>query len=104
MASVRIAKPAKSDLRAIGRYTRGRWNRAQARRYLGELDACFHRLAENPQLGRSAESVRPGLWRIEQGRHVIFYRRTADGIRVIRILHDRMLPPLHIGPWHEDDS
>lgn len=101
-AKFRVAKPAKADLRSIGRHTRKHWSIEQARRYLAELDACFHRLAEHPELGRSADAIRPGLWRLEQGRHVIFYRRTDYGIRVIRVLHDRMLPPLHLADEDED--
>jgi plasmid stabilization system protein ParE len=29
---------------------------------------------------------------MEHGRHVVFYRRAAEGIVVSRILHQRMLP------------
>jgi len=103
MASFRIAKPAMADLQRIGRYTRKRWGLEQARRYLGGIDGCFHRLAECPELGKSAELIRPDLWCFRQGRHVIYYRRTEYGIRVIRVLHERMLPELHLqGDDNED--
>lgn len=49
-------------------------------------------LADNPALGRSWDDIRPGLMRMEHGRQVVFYRRTAGGILVSRILHRRMLP------------
>ena len=49
-------------------------------------------LADNPALGRACDDVRPGLRRMECGRHVVFYRKDADGILVSRILHQRMLP------------
>jgi plasmid stabilization system protein ParE len=39
---------------------------------------------------------RPDLrrWRCE--RHVIYFRFVADGIEVVRVLHERMLPDLHL--------
>ena len=47
-------------------------------------------------LGRCSDDVRPGLRRMECGKHVMFYRlRKADGILVVRILHQRMLPERH---------
>lgn len=52
-------------------------------------------LADNPASGRNCDDVRPGLRRVERGRHVIFYRETAEGILVSRILHQRMLPEKH---------
>jgi len=30
--------------------------------------------------------------RMEQGRHVLFYRETEGGVLIVRILHQRMLP------------
>ena len=49
-------------------------------------------LADNPTLGRASDYVRPGLRRMERGRHVVFYRQEAESILVSRILHQRMLP------------
>jgi toxin ParE1/3/4 len=49
-------------------------------------------LAANPALGRACSEIRPGLRRLEHGRHVVFYRQDAAGILVSRILHQRMLP------------
>ncbi len=76
----------------IGTYTLRTWGGDQAVRYLGELDACCQMLAGNPALGRRCDNVRPGLRRMEHGRHVVFYRADAEGILVLRILHQRMLP------------
>ena len=43
----------------------------------------------------ACDHIRPGLCRIEVGKHVIFYRRAADGALILRILHQRMLPERH---------
>jgi len=76
----------------IGVYTLRTWGPDQALRYLADLEGTCQTLANNPGCGRLCEHIRPGLRRLEQGRHVIFYRKDAQGILISRILHDRMLP------------
>jgi hypothetical protein len=40
---------------------------------------------------------RPEYLRTEQGKHVVFFRRDASGeTLIVRILHERMLPELHL--------
>lgn len=68
------------------------WGEALAVRYLSELEDCCRMLVDNPELGRVCDDIRPGLRRMESGKHVIFYRRESGGILVVRILHQRMLP------------
>jgi len=41
--------------------------------------------------GTACEPIRLGYRRFPLIRHVIYYRATAYGIEVIRVLHDRML-------------
>ena len=76
----------------IGTYTLHTWGEDQTIRYIDGLESCCQRLAENPRLGRACDHIRPGLRRMEHGRHVVFYRKEAGGILVSRILHQRMLP------------
>ena len=40
--------------------------------------------------------IRPGYHKIPCGSHVLFYRLTAEGIDVVRILHERMHFERHI--------
>ncbi len=86
---------------SIGVYTIETWGPAQAERYLDSLEQCAKMLVGNPLLGRPCDWIRPGLYRFEKGRHVLLYRRDADGILVSRILHQSMLPEEQ--PF-EDDS
>ncbi len=79
----------------IGDYTLHTWGQIQAARYIGELEVCCQRLADNPALGRPFDEVRPGLRRLEHGKHVVFYHQERGGILVSRILHQRMLPDRH---------
>jgi toxin ParE1/3/4 len=89
---LRFSRSAKSDLLKIGAYTLQTWGAAQAKRYLDSLEHCAKLLAGNPSLGRPCDWIRPGLCRLETGRHLLFYRREADCILLVRILHQSMLP------------
>ena len=92
MTAFRFSRRAEADLLSIGDYTLRTWGRDQTIRYIDALESCCQLLADNPALGRQCDDVRPGLRRIECGRHVVFYRQDARGILVSRILHQRMLP------------
>ena len=100
-AHFRVRQKAKADLRGIGRYTRERWGRDQSNRYLAELDACFHQLVDMPALGRPFAPI-PTYLRLGQGSHVVFFRREPSGdVVIVRVLHKRMLPELHLDPSQE---
>jgi|SRR5271165_1152523 len=92
MARFRLSRLAEADLLDIATYTLETWGQDQAVRYVDDLEACCGKLADNPELGRACDHVRPGLRRMEHGRHVLFYRVEAKGILVSRILHQLMLP------------
>jgi toxin ParE1/3/4 len=95
VATFRFSRHAEADLLSIGDYTLRRWGKAQAARYLDELEVCCQTLSDNPALGRLCDEVRPGLRRLEHSKHVVFYRQERGGILISRILHQRMLPELH---------
>ena len=71
------------------------------RRYMAALDACFESLVDDVNLGRPFRELGEGLLRIEQGRHVVLFMRrvkAAKAVVIVRVLHDRMLPRLHLDP------
>ena len=96
MAVLRVSRRAERDLLGIAECTLRTWGEAQVTRYLDELENCCRTLADNPELGRRCDEIRPGLRRLEHGLHVVFYRRERGGILVSRFLHQRMLPRRHI--------
>jgi toxin ParE1/3/4 len=95
VAAFRFSRRAEADLLSIADYTLRTWGSAQAVHYIGELEVCCQMLADNPALGRLCEDVRPGLRRLEHGKHVVFYRQEHGGVLISRILHQRMLPDRH---------
>jgi len=90
MPSFRLTKQAKDDLKSIARYTQEIWGRDQRNKYLGILDNCFHLLADEPDLGVACNEIRKNYRKLCIERHIIFYRKVADDIDVVRILHCRM--------------
>lgn len=102
MRGFRLTKRAKADIKEIGAHTRDRWGAAQAVRYLAGLDACLERLAKPPFLGRACDAIQAGYFRDECVSHVVFFKRPQSGVvLVVRILHERMVPTLHM---REDDN
>ena len=89
MPMFRLTGLAMQDLR-IGRYTQKTWGREQRNRYLSNLDASFHLLAQDPQRGQACDDIRPGYRKYHVGRHLIFYHESLAGLEIIRILHERM--------------
>ena len=61
MAKYRLSRLAEADLSDIATYTLRTWGRDQAIRYVDDLEACCRKLADNPDLGRACDHVRPGL-------------------------------------------
>jgi toxin ParE1/3/4 len=96
MASYELSGPADRDLTDIYVYSYKQFGERQADLYLSSLESCFERLAETPDMGRSAAHLRDGYFRFEHARHTIFYVRMRGGIRVMRVLHAQMDPERHI--------
>ena len=95
MPTFTLSRKAKADLRAIARYTERRWRREQRNDYVRAFDQAFHRLAEQPELGRPCEDVRAGYRQQPQGSHLIFYQTEGGAVHIVRILHKRMMPHEH---------
>jgi toxin ParE1/3/4 len=96
LPAYRLSKLARLDLIDIADYTVDTWSPEQAQRYLDSLEAYFNRLVRAPRIGRPCNRIRPGYRRIEHEKHVILYRADHDGVFISRVLHQRMLPSLHL--------
>jgi toxin ParE1/3/4 len=85
-----LTPEAEQDLRDIWLYTRSTWGIKKANDYLEQLQICFTRLCEHPELGKRRDEVRQGYRSFPQKQHMIFYRDNEQQIEVVRVLHSRM--------------
>lgn len=69
MSDWRLTPAARADLDGIWDYTTQTWGATPS---------------------QDAGHVRPGYRKALSGRHVLFYRQGAQGVEVVRILHQRM--------------
>jgi toxin ParE1/3/4 len=54
------------------------------------LRDAIEAVAEKPGRGRPCDHIRAGYRKYPSGSHMIFYRTIADGIDVVRVLHQSM--------------
>ena len=87
---------AESDLENIWLYTFEQWNEEQADKYYDELIEGINKLLDNPGLGKSRDHIRKGYRSVQIKHHVIYYRIEEANIRIIRLLHERMLLAKHL--------
>ncbi len=90
MTICRLSRRAEADWREIGRFTQARWGVGQRRKYLEAMEAKLRLLASSPQIGTPRDDLLPGYRSMRIGRHVVYYLGGANGIDVVRILHERM--------------
>lgn len=93
---VHYTEEAENDLFEIGAYTWTEWGEEQYVRYTALLrETCEDIIPRKYRFARSVPN-RSKLfqWRCE--RHVIYFRKVEDGLEIVRILHDRMLPSKHL--------
>ena len=81
-----LSERAAADLSAIADYTIERFGIDQARIYSHRLFQALDTLAVYPQIGTDYNLVRPGVRRLANESHVIYYRRTKEGVLILRIL------------------
>jgi len=92
MTAYRFSRIARLDLIKIADKTLDHWGSEQAVRYIDSLQRCFGLIPANPEIGLKCDRIRKHYRRIEHEKHVVFYRARKDGILIVRILHQRVMP------------
>lgn len=87
---------AERDLEGIIDYTVQEWGVSQANTYLDGLELRAQLLAENPDLGMARETLFKGLLSLLYESHILYYKKHARGIVILRILHQHMDPVKHL--------
>lgn len=96
MSRYRLTPAAQRDLSSIWDFTQERWDVCQAETYVSEIRAAIERVAEDSGRGRPCDEIRQGYRWYSIGSHLLFYVESADGVDIIRILHQRMDPTRHL--------
>ena len=87
MASFTLSHEADQDIISIYLYTLQHFGQLQADKYHDALEAQFNCLAEKPHLGVVIDMQLGGGFRALYQSHTIYYRQSAEGIVIRRILH-----------------
>ncbi len=87
---------AERDLEGIIDYTVQEWEVSQANTYLDGLESRAQLLAENPDLGTTRETLAEGLLSFPYESHILYYKKHARGIVILRVLHQHMDPLKHL--------
>jgi len=103
MAEVTRSEAAENDIREVLTYTVEGWDVEQAVKYADLIEEAIDAIANNPHVGRPRFGVRPGILAhhiSQKGRsasHFLYYRIDLNGeVEIVRFLHDRMDPGLHL--------
>jgi len=87
---------ARSDLEDIWFYSFETWSPDQADIYHRKLVTAFEKIVAGNIVGRNYSHVREGYFQLVYLSHLIFYRKTGDGIEIMRVLHQSMDIERHI--------
>lgn len=92
MAAIRVQEAASHRLDDIYRYTRDRWGKDQAARYITRLFEAFERIETHGVASQPVPAdfgVDGYVFRYE--RHFVYWRGLENGdIGIVTILHERM--------------
>ena len=91
-----LSPRARQDFIDILRYTGERWGEGQLLIYRDKINDALRSIGHNPQLGHQRDDLPSTHQAYLVGSHVIVYRTGADGVAVVRILHQRMSPAKHV--------
>ncbi len=87
---------AEADLDEIWRFSEERWGERQADLYLYRLKRAVADGKVRERRARAIDFVRPGLFKMREVRHFIYFRVIDGDIVVVRVLHDSMDEILHL--------
>jgi toxin ParE1/3/4 len=87
---------AERDLESIIDYTVHEWGVSQANTYLDGLESRAQLLAENLGLGAARETLSEGLLSFPYESHILYYKKHARNIVIVRVLHQHMDPIKHL--------
>ena len=91
-----ISPSARDDLKQIYQYGALNWGTPRATSYLEHLKEQLWHLTEHPEMGVMRDELLPAIRSLSVDSHVVFYRLQELQVQIVRILHARQDPQLHI--------
>lgn len=109
MVKVDVARAARADLTEILWTSFDRWGEEGKARYESLLEAAIQELGANPEhlMSKDCGDLAPRLrsfhlrhvgrdYGVKAPVHVIYYRKARSSIVIVRVLHERMEPGMHL--------
>jgi toxin ParE1/3/4 len=87
---LKLSPKARKDFIDILRYTGEKWGQEQLLIYRDKINEALLAISHNPQLGHGRDDLPLTHLAYLVGSHIIIYRKNADSLGIIRILHQRM--------------
>jgi toxin ParE1/3/4 len=83
---IRLSQQAEQDLEDIWVYL-ARQNELIADKQIAQILNRFPMLSQFPDMGKQRNNLLPGLRSFPVQPYIVFYTKIADGIEIIRVLH-----------------
>lgn len=97
MKTIQFTNAARQDLKSIFTYTIRKWGIFQAKRYSDQLHSHIQKIASSAAFSKQVENSGRDLQQSATGRHLVIFEQAEDHILIVRILHEAMDVPRHIG-------
>jgi len=90
MKGIELTEKAEHDLKDIYQYGYLQYGEIKVDAYIKDLEKSLQFLAENPLIVRERLELKPPVRIHHHAKQNIIYQQTAEGILIIRLLHERM--------------
>lgn len=92
MPAYKVSQVAFNDLVDIGAYTQHEWGISQRDMYLSAIETRFETLASNAEhpTVKDRSEIRKGCFSSSINEHIIVFRKTKYGVRILRVLYKKM--------------
>ena len=92
----KLSNKAAEDFETIYEYTYRNFGEYKADVYTDDMEKCLLLLSSSPQIGRTVDNIKKGVYRHNHEYHAIFYFIENDYVFILRILHQQMNPMLYL--------
>ncbi|THB66913.1 MAG: type II toxin-antitoxin system RelE/ParE family toxin [Gammaproteobacteria bacterium] len=91
-----IAPAAKDDLKLMYQYGLRQWGQERSDRYISEIKRLIWLLVEQPFMGTERPELLSNIRSLPIKSHILFYRIISTKVEIVRILHGRQDPHIHL--------